>query len=486
MVSGKQQDGADRVGQAACGPPAERVERALALMEQGLRELVAGLDDGGLEAFGALPLVGFLQRWERHRNAMPVVDDVALAQAEAKGLPATLTQSNLTRVLVQALRISAGEAHRRVRAGEALGPRVTMLGERLEPRRPVLAAAQRDGEVTPEQVQVIARALEQADRPGFAPALVAAGESLLTGQAAVFEPKVLGQLADQVVAAIDPDGSLPDEQLASDRRHLSLRATKDGSYVGEFRLTGVAGAKLVAVLRPLAQPRLDTQPAAEGAGRTATLLAATDERTSGQRLHDALEDVCDRVLRSGTLPDSGGVPATVIVTVSEADLRRRVGLGRTADGVRLSIRGMLELAEQAHILPTVLSGAGAVVAQGRNRRIATPSQTLALVARDGGCSFPGCDRAPEWCERHHIVPWADGGSTDLDNLTLLCRYHHHQFEQRGWVVALNPDRLPEWRPPRWLDRQQRPLLHARIRQRQLAVPTPTLPVLALAGSSPDP
>ncbi|HEX8509564.1 MAG TPA: HNH endonuclease signature motif containing protein, partial [Propionibacteriaceae bacterium] len=74
-----------------------------------------------------------------------------------------------------------------------------------------------------------------------------------------------------------------------------------------------------------------------------------------------------------------------------------------------------------------------------------------------------CTRPPQWCERHHIIEWAAGGTTDLDNLTLLCRYHHHNYAQRGWTCRLNNDRLPEWTPPRWLDPTQTPILNSRIR-----------------------
>ncbi|MET0694444.1 MAG: HNH endonuclease, partial [Propionibacteriaceae bacterium] len=79
-----------------------------------------------------------------------------------------------------------------------------------------------------------------------------------------------------------------------------------------------------------------------------------------------------------------------------------------------------------------------------------------------GCSFPGCGRAPEWCERHHIKDWARGGLTDLNNLTLLCRWHHHNFAQRGWTCRIRDDGLPEWIPPKWVDREQKPLQNSRI------------------------
>ena len=95
---------------------------------------------------------------------------------------------------------------------------------------------------------------------------------------------------------------------------------------------------------------------------------------------------------------------------------------------------------------------------------------MALVARDAGCSFPGCTQPASRCDRHHIVDWILGGLTDLDNLTLLCRHHSH-FLQKGCSCRLNADRLPEWTPPRWIDQDQRPQVNARIRrlraQRQL-------------------
>ena len=80
----------------------------------------------------------------------------------------------------------------------------------------------------------------------------------------------------------------------------------------------------------------------------------------------------------------------------------------------------LAAADQADIYWAITHSTGQILHLGRTRRIATLPQTIALYARDKGCSFPGCDIPPEWCERHHILSWAEGGLTDLNNLTLLC------------------------------------------------------------------
>lgn len=328
--------------------------------------------------------------------------------------------------------------------------------------------AQRAGEVTPEQVALIERALRPLDRPGYDPAEADAGERLLTGYAGTFEPRELQRLALQVTDAVDPDGSLPDEELVAERRQVTLHARRDGSYGGELRLTAALGAKLRAVLGPLARPRTESRPGSgpdDGNG-----AALSDSRHHGQRMHDALEDVCDRMLRSVTLPDSGGTPATVIVTIDQRDLRQRTGHGSTADGVPVSVSGVLRIAEQADVLPVLRTAVGAVLTLGRSRRVASPSQTCALIAREGGCSFPGCDRPPQWCERHHIRAWVDGGPTDLDNLTLLCRYHHHNFAARGLVLPAErrpaarvapaalgrPRPGPPYAPPHPRDRRSRP------------------------------
>ena len=112
------------------------------------------------------------------------------------------------------LRISIGEANRRVRAAEALTGRMSMTGQPLEPVRPHLAAAQRDGEISAEQVDVVERALAKVDRVGFDPDRVAWGEQQLAGWAGQFGPKDLRRLAEQMVDGIDPDGTLPDDTAA--------------------------------------------------------------------------------------------------------------------------------------------------------------------------------------------------------------------------------------------------------------------------------
>ena len=438
------------------------VDLALAAHEASLDHLIKLVEDGGLGDHDDLGLVAVMQRFERLRNRLALVDHRFVTDGETRRLPETLAQRSMTVVLAHALRLSHGEAARRVRAAEQVGERQAMTGQELRPLRPALAAAQRSGTASPEQVDICVRALGTVDHRGFDPSDLDTADQLLAEFTASFAPKELRDIAGQIVDRIDPDGTLPQDTINAERRHVALRKARDGMYVGEFRLTGALGAKLTAVLSPLAAPRVTTVTLSDG--RT---VVEADPRHHGQRMHDALEDACDRLLRSGTLPDSGGTPASVIVTIGLDDLRARTGSGVTSDGARLSAEEVIRhLAGQALVHPTVVDTRGAVLWLGRTSRLATRTQTLALIARDGGCSFPGCAHPPEFCERHHIIAWADGGLTDLDNLTLLCRYHHHHFLARGWTCRIT-DGLPTWTPPTWVDPRQRPQVNARITVRRI-------------------
>ncbi|HJY46078.1 MAG TPA: DUF222 domain-containing protein, partial [Propionibacteriaceae bacterium] len=152
------------------------------------------------------------------------------------------------------------------------------------------------------------------------------------------------------------------------------------------------------------------------------------------------------------------------VTAQVEDLLAKAGIAETSDGSQLSAEQLLRIADQAEIWPAIIDRHGVPLALGRTRRIATRGQTMALIAREGGCSFPGCDHPPQWCDRHHVLDWILGGRTDLENLTLLCRFHHTHYLQKDWSCRINADGLPEWVPPRWIDPEQSSQLNSRIKR----------------------
>ena len=93
-------------------------------------------------------------------------------------------------------------------------------------------------------------------------------------------------------------------------------------------------------------------------------------------MHDALEELCDRLLRSADEPGTGGTPATVIVTIDWDDLLRRTGFGMTSDGTLIRTAEVLRLANEAEIVPTVMTRSGAVLDLGRTRAHRQPFADL--------------------------------------------------------------------------------------------------------------
>ena len=122
--------------------------------------------------------------------------------------------------------------------------------------------------------------------------------------------------------------------------------------------------------------------------------------------------------------------------------------GTLPGGQPMSAQAARRLACDAEVIPVVLGAASEVLDVGRAQRLVTTPIWNALVARDGHCVFPGCQRLPEACDAHHVIHWADGGPTCLDNLALLCRRHHVTVHQTAWRLEIDPDtRRPVWHPP---------------------------------------
>jgi len=413
------------------------VEHVLEKLADSIDELI-GLD---LTRLDADELLDLLRGLETQRRRIPVADHRLIAELDERGVAGEFAARDTRTLLRDALRLSPHEAKRRVGAAVDLGPRRTVGGERLGPLFPEVAAAQAAGVICDEHARVVIRAIDEL------PAAVQTKhgtdvEARLVAEAHRFDPSVLARLARHVVEVLDPDGTLADDADHERRRTATLSGNRDGSGELHAHLTPAAFTQWQAVLDPLAAPRPSD---AEG----------EDLRGPGQRMHDALADAAARLLASGTLPAAGGTPATVLLTMTLDQLETRTGLVTTAHGGAVSAADALRIAGEAQVVPVVIDNDG-VLAFGQGRRVASTGQRLALAARDGGCCFPGCDAPPGWTQAHHVVGWIDGGGTDLDNLCLLCGFHHREFEKRGWAVTMK-DGLPWWTPPPRIDPDQAPV-----------------------------
>jgi hypothetical protein len=79
----------------------------------------------------------------------------------------------------------------------------------------------------------------------------------------------------------------------------------------------------------------------------------------------------------------------------------------------------------------------------------------ALVARDRGCAFPGCDRPPGMCQAHHCRHWIDNGKTSVENCVLLCEAHHRHVHHTGREILIHHGHV-EFIPPTIIDPTRTP------------------------------
>jgi hypothetical protein len=120
-----------------------------------------------------------------------------------------------------------------------------------------------------------------------------------------------------------------------------------------------------------------------------------------------------------------------------------------SDGTPIPVATVRQMACEAEIIPIVLDGNGRAHDVGRGKRLATEAQRQALRAMHRTCIHPDCDVPFDDCRIHHIIPWEEGGHSDLDNLAPLCETnkHHQLVHQGGWSLALTPDRIATWIRP---------------------------------------
>ncbi|MCW2493583.1 MAG: endonuclease [Frankiales bacterium] len=381
---------------------------------------------------------------ERQVRRLTGVDGRALAEINTRGVAGSHGFRSSDWFLVDLLQISKRDAHDRLDAAERFAPRHGISGQPVCPTYPVIAAALEDGALSPVHAQIIVSTLQGLPAPVLAERGTEVEETLVR-HAATSSPTKLRTLAARITAHLHPDGDLAEHRDRIQRadRNLSLFRQPDSTGDLLAHLSPACQAIWETVLTPLAAKR---DPDALG----------EDRRTDGQRWHDAFEEAGRRLLATADLPDHAGLMTTLVVTMNLTDLEQRIGRATTHHGGTLAIDDALRLAAGQHVIPVVLGDGGQILAHGRKHRLATPAQRLALFARDRGCTFPDCAEPAARSQIHHIRDWAQGGMTDLDNLTVTCGLHNNEAPRQGWTATMINE-VPHWTPPRWRDPDQQPL-----------------------------
>jgi len=214
--------------------------------------------------------------------------------------------------------------------------------------------------------------------------------------------------------AADADGYAEGEADQVQNRRLALNNWIDGTMVLSGVPDAFGGAALRAALEPLAQRS-----------------GEHDHRQRGQRLADALVE----------LATGGQGRASIQVTSSVETLLGLAGAPAADAEFSLPISSKIveRLACDSNLTRVLLDSESAVIDVGRAKRVVSGPARRALTARDGTCRWPGCDRPASLSAAHHIVHWVHGGTTDLDNLILLCHRHHWMVHEGKWQLVRADD-----------------------------------------------
>jgi hypothetical protein len=308
---------------------------------------------------------------------------------------------------------------------------------------PAVREALASGEVSPPAVRVLAEA-RQASPEAFA-----RSERLLLEGARSLSLEGLRTAVAYWRQAVDSAGAERDAEGRWRRRRLHLSPTAFGMVRIDGDLDPETGETVLTAVRACVDaPRRAGSPAAStAASPTASPAAAEPSLTPAQRRADALGEICRQWLDRAHRPHVGGERPHVSVMVDVAGLR-----GEPASPSELAHTGPVpaetvrRIACDATLSRVMTMGRSEPLDVGRRTPVVPAAIRRAVTVRDATCRFPGCDRPPLWCDAHHVVHWADGGRTALDNLVLVCRRHHRMVHEGGFRLEMTDGR-PSFRTP---------------------------------------
>jgi hypothetical protein len=148
------------------------------------------------------------------------------------------------------------------------------------------------------------------------------------------------------------------------------------------------------------------------------------------RCADALVELASATTAAECDPDR----AAVVVHVDARDLNAVHGVATLEDGPPIAAEVARRLSCDGRVQLVASAPDGQPIGVGRTARTVPPWLARELRRRDGGCRFAECGRT-RGVQAHHVIHWAHGGSTDIDNLVLLCRYHHRLVHEGGFRVV---------------------------------------------------
>jgi hypothetical protein len=224
--------------------------------------------------------------------------------------------------------------------------------------------------------------------------------------------------------------AIEDVREAERARFLNWWSLDDGNRLGlEAELPAAQGAVVASALQRVT----DTLPVMPG---------EQDPVCAEARRADALVALCSGRLADDADPDR----ATVVVHARLGDLAATRGSAEIEGGGRIHPETARRLLCDGRVQTVLEDRSGEPLRLGRLAREPSASMVRLLRYRDVECRFPGCG-ARRFTQAHHIVWWKDGGATDLENLVLVCFFHHRLVHEHGWAVRRDGDGGLRWIKP---------------------------------------
>ena len=234
------------------------------------------------------------------------------------------------------------------------------------------------------------------------------------------------------------DAELAEEQR--DNRKLDYYYDSDGCLVMKGRFPAEQGALIIKALEMAMEKNFGERADIDSVGAavaTIDVSAETSENSEPEpiaiRRADALADVAETYMNSEPVPNATADRFQVVVHVSaDSQAVNRAQGALQQEGIDVSAETSRRIACDCSVLGIKEDESGEPLSIGRKSRSIPPAMRRALRIRDEGCRFPGCTN-DKFVDGHHIQHWADGGETNLDNLILLCRHHHHLVHEGGFT-----------------------------------------------------
>ncbi|WP_292733423.1 DUF222 domain-containing protein [Microbacterium sp. UBA1097] len=316
-----------------------------------------------------------------------------------------------------------------------------------EPWHAPLRAALLNGRLTPSQHDAIRGGLGEPEAEGVDPDSAAlawsvAAETLVDEAVEGASVEELRSRARQMRDILDPTGAACRFQNRYEKRSIRMWIDQHGQHHGHIAFDDEMALFVRSMLAAALRPRRGGPRFVTDAERAAAADLVADPRSNEQLEYDLLVDV----LRAGAVADAADVfgvrqPGVRMVIVKDQSgprdpLGRLIATGHAEnDGDTLPGAIIDRTLCQHGSIDVTVDSRGNPLDLGREQRLFSTKQKLALAIRDGGCAGIGCPVPAAYCESHHIDHVAHGGRTDIDRGILLCRFHHMQLHNNGWRIV---------------------------------------------------